>query len=172
MPTYVGPQASCSSYSVRITPGRAAAQGRAAALDAIRQAAVLGLHRGAPIYYDLEAYNGRHQRCRDSALLFLDAWTRTLQARGYASGVYSSASSGAANVGAAHVVNGHRLAKPDSVWFALWDDHRNVAGFPYLLRTWWPGPHRIKQYKGPHQRTVGGFTLSIDSDWVNWAVYR
>jgi hypothetical protein len=171
MPTYVGPQASCSSYSVRISPDRAAAQGRAAANDAIKRATTLGMHRGAPIYYDLEAYNGRNQRCRDSALLFLDAWTRTLQARGYSSGVYSSASSGAATVGSAHMVNGHRLARPDSVWFGLWDDHRNVAGFPYLLRTWWRGPHRIKQYEGPHQRTVGGFTLTIDSDWVYGAVY-
>jgi len=172
MPTYVGPQASCSSFSVRISPARAAAQGRAAATDAIRQATVLGLHRGAPIYYDLEAYNGHRKRCRDAALLFLDAWTRTLHANGYSSGVYSSASSGAENVGAIRSVNGHRLAKPDSVWFGLWDDQRNVAGFPYLLRTWWPGPHRIKQYQGPHQRTVGGITLDIDSDWVRGAVYR
>ena len=42
MPTYVGRQASCSSFSVRIRPAHAEAQGQAAALDAIHQAATMG----------------------------------------------------------------------------------------------------------------------------------
>ncbi len=171
IPTYVGRQASCSSFSVRIRPARAAAQGRAAALDAIHQAAALGMGRGTPVYYDMEAYRG-HRRCRDATLAFLDAWTRTLHVLGYASGVYSSASSGAENLGWAHTVNGHRMAKPDSMWFGLWDNERNVRGLPYLLQSWWRGPRRIKQYEGPHRRAVGGYTLDIDSDWVFGAVYR
>ena len=171
MPTYVGRQASCSAFTVRIRPARAVAQGRAAALDAIHQAAALGMGRDTPIYYDMEAYHG-HRRCRDATLAFLDAWTRTLHARGYRSGVYSSASSGAENLGWAHAVNGHRIAKPDSMWFGLWDNERNVRGLPYLLQDWWRGPRRIKQYEGPHHRTVGGYTLDIDSDWVYGAVYR
>ena len=172
MPTYVGPQASCSGYSVRIRPSRAAAQGAAVAADAIRQARALGLGRGTPIYYDLEAYDGSNVRCRTAALIFLDAWTRALHAQGYESGVYSSASSGAQDVGAASSVQGHRLAKPDSVWFGLWDAGRNVYGSPYLQPDWWSGRHRIKQYLGPHLRTVGGRTVDIDSDWVYGAVYR
>jgi hypothetical protein len=171
MPTYVGRQASCSAYSVRIRPARAAAQGRAAALDAIHQATALGMGRGTPVYYDMEAYRG-HRRCRNATMAFLDAWTRTLHALGYTSGVYSSASSGAENLGWAHTVNGHRIAKPDSMWFGLWDNERNVRGLPYLLQSWWRGPRRIKQYEGPHKRTVGGYTLDIDSDWVFGAVYR
>ena len=86
--------------------------------------------------------------------------------------MYSSASSGAENLGAARTVDGHRIAKPDSMWFGLWDNERNVRGLPYLLQSWWRGPRRIKQYEGPHKRTVGGFTLDIDSDWVYGAVYR
>jgi hypothetical protein len=171
IPTYVGRQASCSSFTVRIRPARAAAQGRAAALDAIHQAAALGMGRGTPIYYDMEAYHG-HGRCRGATLAFLDTWTRTLHAHGYRSGVYSSASSGAENLGWAHTVHGHRIAKPDSMWFGLWDNERNVRGLPYLLQGWWRGPRRIKQYEGPHHRTVGGYTLDIDSDWVYGAVYR
>ena len=171
MPTYVGRQASCSSYSVRIRPARAVAQGHAAALDAIHQAAVLGMGRGTPVYYDMEAYHG-HRRCKDATLAFLDAWTRTLHAHGYSSGVYSSASSGAENLGWAHRVHGHKIAKPDSMWFGLWDNERNVRGLPYLLQSWWRGPRRIKQYEGPHRRRVGGYTLDIDSDWVYGAVYR
>ena len=171
IPTYVGRQASCSSFSVRIRPASAVAQGQAAALDAIHQAAALGMGRGTPVYYDMEAYSG-HRRCRDATLAFLDAWTRTLHANGYSSGVYASASSGAENLGAARTVNGHRIAEPDSMWFGLWDNERNVRGLPYLLQSWWRGPRRIKQYEGPHKRTVGGYTLDIDSDWVFGAVYR
>jgi hypothetical protein len=172
IPTYVGPQASCSSFSVRIRPASAVAQGQAAALDAIQQAAALGMGPGTPVYYDMEAYNGHRRRCRDSTLAFLDAWTRTLHAHGYSSGVYASASSGAENLGAARTVDGHRTAEPDSLWFGLWDNERNVRGLPYLLQSWWRGPRRIKQYEGPHKRTVGGFTLDIDSDWVFGAVFR
>jgi Domain of unknown function (DUF1906) len=171
MPTYVGRQASCSPYSVRIRPAHAVAEGRAAALDAIGQAAGLGMGRGTPVYYDMEAYHG-HRRCKDATLAFLDAWTRTLHARGYSSGVYSSASSGAENLGWAHRVHGHKIAKPDSMWFGLWDNEQNVRGLPYLLTSWWRGPRRIKQYEGPHRRRVGGYTLDIDSDWVYGAVYR
>jgi hypothetical protein len=171
IPTYVGRQASCSTFSVRIRPALAVAQGRAAALDAIQQAARLGMGHATPVYYDMEAYHGR-QRCRNATVAFLDAWTRTLHAHGYSSGVYASASSGAEDLGAARTVNGHRVAKPDSMWFGLWDNERNVRGLPYLLQSWWAGPRRIKQYIGPHKRTVGGFTLDIDSDWVFGAVYR
>jgi hypothetical protein len=86
--------------------------------------------------------------------------------------VYSSASSGAENLGWAHRVHGHKIAKPDSMWFGLWDNEQNVRGLPYLLTSWWRGARRIKQYEGPHRRRVGGYTLDIDSDWVYGAVYR
>lgn len=107
-----------------------------------------------------------------SPAALLDAWTRTLHAHGYSSGVYSSASSGAENLGWAHRVTGHAIAKPDSMWFGLWDNEQNVRGLPYLLRSWWQGPRRIKQYEGPHRRSLGGYPLDIDSDWVYGAVYR
>ena len=58
---------------------------------------------------------------------------------------------------------GRRLAGRAGAW---------VRGLPYLLQDWWRGPRRIKQYEGPHKRTVGGYTLDIDSDWVYGAVYR
>lgn len=172
LPTYVGPQASCSRFSVRIKPAHAAAQGRAAANNAISRATAYGLRRGAPIYYDIEAYDSSKQHCRNAVVTFLDAWTRQLHARGYVSGVYSSASSGAEAMGAARSVNGHRVARPDSVWFGLWNDRRNLVGTPYLLSSWWRGSHRVKQYLGPHRRRVRRITLQIDSDWVSGAVYR
>jgi len=51
------------------------------------------------------------------------------------------------------------------MWFGLWDNERNVRGLPYLLKSWWRGPRRIKQYEAAPGR-VGGHTLDIDSDWV------
>jgi hypothetical protein len=172
MPVYVGPQASCTGFSVRITAAHAAAQGRAAAVAAIRRAQQLGMGHGTPVYYDLEAYDGQNARCRNSALAFLNAWTRALHAAGYASGLYAGASSGAQDVGRASSVYGRPLAKPDSLWFALWDRGRNLSGGPYLPADWWPGAHRIKQYLGPHLRTVRRRTVDIDSDRVYGLVYR
>ena len=46
------------------------------------------------------------------------------------------------------------------------------GGGPYLPADWWPGAHRIKQYLGPHLRTVRGRTVDIDSDRVYGLVYR
>jgi hypothetical protein len=173
IPAYVGPQAPCNrQFAVRIDRGRAAAEGQAAASDAVQLAAALGLGRGAPIYYDIESFDTGDTTCRLTVLSFLDAWTRQLHASGYVSGVYSSASTGAQALGLATTVYGRPLAKPDSMWFAFWDGQSNVIGTPYLDASWWPGYHRLKQYLGGHNRRVNGFTVNIDSDLVRGPVFR
>ncbi len=40
----------------------------------------------------------------------------------------------------------------------------------YVSNAWWPG-QRVKQFMGPHLRTVGGLTVDIDSDWFRGRVY-
>jgi hypothetical protein len=172
MPTYVGLQAPCGPFPARINKGHAEAQGRAEARSAIALAASLGIGRGAPIYDDMEAYNPRRGICRRAVLSFLNGWTRALHRHGYRSGVYSSAGSGAEDLGLTSTIYGHRLVKPDSLWFALWDGRANLNGLPYLLPSWWPGRHRLKQYLGGHRRRIGGIALNIDSDMVHGAVYR
>ena len=172
IPTYVGRQAPCTRFSVRIRKGHAHVEGMAAARDAIALAASLGIGRGAPIYDDMEFYNDRNGVCRRQVLSFLNSWTRELHRRGYVSGVYSSADAGVKNLGQSASVYQWRLAKPDSVWFGLWDGHANLRGMPYLLPSWWSRGHRIKQYMGSHRRRIGGVTLDIDSDMVRGAVYR
>jgi hypothetical protein len=174
MPAYAGPQAPCNrQFAVRINPARAASQGRAAARDAVSDAAALGLGRGAPVYYDMESFDPQVASCRSAVLTFLDAWTRQIHASGYVSGVYTSAATGAQALGLGGSVSGRPLAEPDSVWFADWDDQSNVLGTPYLSPSWWGNGHqRIKQYLGPHNRTVNGFTLNIDSDLIRGPVYR
>jgi Domain of unknown function (DUF1906) len=171
IPIYVGLQAPCNSFGQEIQPGHAASEGTAAADSAVADAKSFGLGKGGPIYFDMEAYNNGSSACRDSVLSFLDKWTRQLRARGYVSGVYSSAASGAEDLGTATTVYGRKVAKPDSMWFALWDDRANLIGTPYLLNSWWAPGHRIKQFAGSHWVKVDGVRLNIDSDWVQGAVY-
>ena len=93
MPTFVGLQAPCNSFSDEINPSQAAAQGLAAANQAMSDASLFGLGTGTPIYFDMEAYDENNSGCVTAVLTFLDAWTRQLTSQGYVSGVYSSAAS-------------------------------------------------------------------------------
>ena len=172
LPTYVGPQAPCSSFSGRIHPRHAAAEGRSAANDAISNASALGLSHGTPIYFDMEAYAHTNNGCATAVLSFLDGWTRQLESRGYISGVYSSADAAIINLQSATTVGGHRLAEPQAIWFALWDNSHNLNGSPYLKGQLWSCAERSKQFSGGHWMKVGGISLDIDSDLVSGPVAR
>lgn len=78
IPTYVGLQAPCTSYSNRIDAANAAAQGVAAAQDAMGRAAGLGMGGGSPIYFDMEAYDNSQASCVLAVNTFLSAWTGEL----------------------------------------------------------------------------------------------
>jgi hypothetical protein len=170
MPTFVGLQAPCNSFSKEINPSQAAAQGRQAALQAVNDAGTFGLGPGSPIYFDMEAYNETKAGCVTAVLTFLDAWDRQLQASGYVSGVYSSAASGVVDLQTTSSIGGHGLAKPQAIWIALWDNAVNLTGSPYLTPAVWAPTARSKQYAGPRVVTVGGISLNIDSDLVNGPV--
>lgn len=172
LPNYVGPQPPCDPFPGRIRLGQAAAQGRAAADGAITDAATLGIGRGSPLYYDMEAYNRAKGRCATAVLAFLDAWTRRLNARGYLSGVYSSADAAIVNLKTTNWIDGHRLAKPQCLWIALWDNRKNVNAPGYLPRSSWPPGERSKQYAGPRWVKVGGIKMKIDFDLVDGPVVR
>ncbi len=166
LPTYVGPQAPCTGYGNLIMPTRAAAEGGAVADDAVRDAITLGLPTGSPIYYDMEGYAGG-RGCTAAVLAFLGAWTRQLTIRGYVSGVYSSRDSGIADMQAAAVARRAGFTPPQAVWTALWDGHATLGtGSPP-----WPLTERNKQYIGPRDMTIGGFTLNIDTDLVGGPVF-
>jgi len=172
LPSYVGPQPPCDPFPGRIRVGQAAAQGRAAADSAIADATSLGIGRGSPLYYDMEAYNRTKGRCVTAVLTFLDAWTRQLNARGYLSGVYSSADAAIIDLRTDNWVDGHRLAKPQCLWIALWDNRKNVNAPGYLPPSMWPSGNRSKQYAGPHWVKVGGIKMNIDFDLVDGPVVR
>jgi hypothetical protein len=162
LPAYVGPQAPCWGYSgTVINPGKAAAEGQAAGADAVADARLFGLAPGSPIYYDMEAYDGG-RGCINAVLTFLGAWDRTVAAKGYLTGVYSSQDAGIDDMQAAAAAGQPGFTRPDAIWIALWDGRATLDDGTLD----WPIGDREKQYAGNLYGTVGGITLSIDRDVV------
>ncbi|KQT92190.1 hypothetical protein ASG49_09580 [Marmoricola sp. Leaf446] len=186
MPITLGPQASCSTrfprYGRSIDPtinpsttgtyAAARAQGAAEARSAVGRAGTLGIVRGSTIFYDLEAFSTTSSTaCTQSALWFMDAWTRELHRLGYASGYYSSAASGIRLLDDARVRVGNPIAMPDQIWIADWDGKADTTS-RWVRTTGWTDHARAKQYRGDHRETWGGVTITIDSNWVDFRTPR
>jgi hypothetical protein len=163
LPIYVGLQAPSNGCGCAgINPSQASAQGTAAADDAVAQAAAVGIGPGNPIYDDMEAY-GRGGTNTAAVLAFLGAWTSELHARGYVSGIYSSANSGITDL-----VNqvGTGYTEPDQIWIAEWNGQQTTSS-GYVPSADWANHQRLHQYTGGHNATYGGATLNIDSDYID-----
>jgi hypothetical protein len=157
IPLYVGPQAAFGELS----RNSSASQGIAAATDAARRAQQLGFAPTTPIYYDMEGYlPGQSTR----VLRFLSAWTTRLHALGYSSGVYSSSSSGIADL--ARQYGRGVYAMPDVIYDALWNGQANTFD-SVISPGQWGYHHRLHQYMGNVTQTYGGVTISIDQDFMN-----
>jgi glycoside hydrolase-like protein len=156
IPTYVGPQAAFGELH-----RSSASQGTAAAMDAVRQAQQLGFGPLTPIYYDMEGYLPSE---RVRALRFESAWTSTLHAFGYSSGVYSSASSGIADL--AHQYGRGTYTMPDVIFIAHWNGQANTQDDVFHHGEWTPR-RRVHQYRGNVTRTYGGATILVDEDYLN-----
>jgi hypothetical protein len=166
IPTYVGlqaPTSSCSSCA-KLTAAGASAQGAAAAEDAVTEAGAIGIGTGSPIYFDMEAYSPTAS-ATGAVLTFLAAWTEKLHQLGYQSGVYSSSSSGIADLADA---DGTGYASPDDIWTANWNNAENTLD-PVVPSTAWANHQRIHQFRGGHDESWGGTTINIDSDYVDGA---
>ena len=157
IPLYVGPQAAFGELS----KNSSASQGTAAATDAALQAQRLGFGPLSPIYYDMEGYPpGQSTR----VLRFLSAWSTRLHKLGYSAGVYSSSSSGVADLAAQY---GHGVyTMPDVIYDALWNGQANTSD-SVLGSGQWASHHRLHQYRGNVTQTYGGVTLNIDQDFMN-----
>ncbi len=163
LPIYVGLQApnnGCGCAS--IVPAQASAEGTAAADDAVNQAEAVGISPGNPIYDDMEAYN-RNGTNTPAVLAFLSAWTTELHVHGYASGVYSSATSGVTDLVSQY---GSGYTEPDQIWNAEWNGQQSTSS-AYLPSGDWANHQRLHQYQGGHNATYGGVTINIDSDYVD-----
>jgi Rv2525c-like, glycoside hydrolase-like domain len=156
IPLYVGPQAAFGELS----KNSSASQGIAAATDAARRAQQLGFPPMSPIYYDMEGYLGQSTR----VLRFLSAWTTRLHALGYSSGVYSSSSSGIADL--AHQYGHGVYAMPDVIYDALWNGQANTFDSVFSPGKW-TNHHRLHQYAGNVTQIFGGVTMNIDQDFMN-----
>jgi hypothetical protein len=166
IPTYVGlqaPTSACSSCA-KLTAAGATTQGMAAAEDAATAAGAIGIGQGSPIYFDMEAYTPTTSATA-ATLAFLAAWTEKLHALGYQSGVYSSSSSGIADLAGAY---GTTYVSPDNIWTANWNNAENTLD-PVIPSSAWPNHQRIHQFRGGHDETWGGTTINIDSDYVDGA---
>lgn len=165
VPTYVGLQAPCTqaAHVSTIDPTAAAAQGAAAARDAVARTEALGISVGAPIFADMEPYDTTQSAaCLPAVTAFLTAWTRELHVLGYVAGVYGPAYSTMNDLDAGYGAAG--TTPPDVIWFAHWNDDPSLFGDTYFSDKHWTRHQRMHQYKGDHDETYGGQKLTIDTD--------
>jgi peptidoglycan hydrolase-like protein with peptidoglycan-binding domain len=180
LPITLGPQSSCVGrfprYGASIDPtiresstnGYAAArdQGTAEAKSAVAAATRLGIAPNSVLWYDIEGWgNVSDVSCRESALSFLQAWTKELHRLGYVSGVYSSAGSGMVVLDKARAQR-PTYVLPDYLWIARWDGKANTST-SYISDVGWNPHRRVKQYEGGHRETWGGATVNIDRNFLD-----
>ena len=167
LPVYKGLQAPCGGKPTdqKIDPAQATAEGTAAASDAVTQAKTLGLLGGSAIYNDMEYYQPGIESCRIAVLQYLSGWTAQLHKLGYVAGVYAQLASGAADLAGVYMSGSY--ARPDALWIARYDGNPSLTGLAGIPDADWAAHQRAKQYRGGHDETYGGITLSIDNDQVD-----
>ena len=157
IPTWVGPQAPCTSFSSTFStdPSTAAAQGTSEADAASSAASSLGI-AGTIIYYDLEHYNTTPS-CSAAVSAFMNAWVAELHSNGYLAAAYGSPYN--MEVDWINIAN-----VPDAVWIGEWDGVDSTTGLADISDTLWPNDQRIHQYKGSTYETYGGVQFDLDKD--------
>ena len=167
IPISVDDQAPCSTFTNRVssTLSTASSQGTATADSAVANATALGLPTGSVLYDDMEAYDTTNSSCNAAVMTFLSAWTVELHAKGYLSGVYSSAGSGIEALGAQYTTGTYTL--PDQIWFAWWNGDADTDAGTYLPAADWSDHQRLHQYSGDTDETWGGVTINVDDDYLD-----
>ena len=168
IPLYVGKQAPCVAQKnlVRIDPAAPAAQGKAAADDAVSRAQ-FGLGAGTPLYFDMEGYATNDPACTSVVQQFVThGSSRAFHLLGYVAGIYGSAASTIRDMLPLTTTG----SAPDHVDYAHWDKNPSIFGDAYVPDTYWPDHQRIHQYRGGHDEAFAGVTLNIDNDALDGAV--
>lgn len=171
LPIHVGYQSPCFTNNpdsrvqkkkMSRTLSTARSQGAADAKEAVAALRTYGFGARSVAYLDIEWYS-RTTACDSAVLAFSDAWTETLHAAGFRSGLYSSGSAAIALVD--EVRSGARKASGftpfDQVWFAWTNKKANVDGGPYLADDAWRND-RIHQFHNNVSESYGGHRLTID----------
>ncbi|MFF0727081.1 glycoside hydrolase domain-containing protein [Streptomyces sp. NPDC004134] len=166
IPIDVGRQAPCSSFSNKMSsdPVTARAQGVSAANASVTAAQSLGIPAGSALYSDIEGYTSTAS-CKAAVMSYVSGWTEGLHAKGYLSGLYSSASSGIRD--AASVYDDTRYLRVDHLWFAWWNGVADTDAGSYVPDSYWAGHQRIHQYVGEVYETYGGQRLHIDRNYLD-----
>lgn len=169
IPTWVGPQAPCTSFRNRFSSDPAVAynQGVDNANQARARLMELGLTNpdgtGSVVYDDLE-YFPYSSTCSAAARAFVQGWSTRLQELGIVSGLYASSR----NLDQNEIYN--LQPPPWAVWIAEW---YRVPGYRPDVTVWdvdwlddmyWSHHQRVYQYSGSHDETWGGVTINVDSN--------
>jgi photosystem II stability/assembly factor-like uncharacterized protein len=176
IPTWVGPQAPCTSYGNKFSydPATARTQGLNEASAAVSAAQALGLGANTPLYYDIENYTETNATCNAAVRAFINAWVERIKANGYIAGVYGNAYDAQKDMIPGVIAN-----SPNAVWIASWacaggttscNWTPTVWGMPGLSDSYWASNQRIRQYWGDHNETYGGIQFTIDSNYANGPV--
>jgi hypothetical protein len=139
----------------------ARSQGASDAAETIAALRKFGFGAGSVSYLDLEYYS-RTSSCDNVTLEFADAWTETLHAAGYRSGVYSSGSAAIKAIDDALAGGRSGFDPPDHMWIAWTNGAANTDGGPYLRSSVFTNHQRIHQYKNGASETFGGKSLTVD----------
>ncbi|MEJ2487125.1 MAG: DUF1906 domain-containing protein, partial [Anaerolineales bacterium] len=177
IPTWVGPQAACTNFSVTMSSNSTTAygQGKDQAIDAARVARKYGLsfsdidESGTVIYYDLEAFNINDTQCLNAAKAFINGWVEELHSRGIMAGLYGSV----CGTGLKEFYNLDNV--PDVIWPAFWISSTYISSttvnnLPCLSNSMWGNHQRIVQYTGAHNENWGGTTMNIDLNVIDGIV--
>ena len=175
IPTWVGPQAPCTSFRNRFSenPEEAYDQGVDNADQARAKLLALGLTNpdgtGSVVYDDLE-YFTYSDDCSDAARAFVQGWTDRLQQLGIISGLYATSR----NLDQNQIYT--LQPPPSTAWIAEWykpPGYRpdvTVWDVDWLDDIYWSHHQRVYQYSGGHNETWSGVTINVDSNVLDGLV--
>ncbi|MDO9380896.1 MAG: DUF1906 domain-containing protein [Nocardioidaceae bacterium] len=170
IPIHVGLQAPCraseNKKKMSLDAAKARTQGIAEANQSVDASSALGIAKRSYLYLDIEQYPISNTRCNAAVLAFMEGWTDRIEARGYESGVYSSAS---AAIKALDQVRAARTDYnlPGHLWLAWSNGRANTDGGPYLADDGWSNHQRIHQYVLDRAATYGGTRIHIDFNFLD-----
>jgi hypothetical protein len=161
-------QAPCGTRTPKMSgdPATARSQGASRATIAVNAAKALGIPAGSTIYNDIEHYPS-NASCKAAVLSYLSGWTQRLHVLGYLSGMYSSGSSGVADLCGAY--NDPSYTRVDHLWFAWWNGVANNDAGPYCPAEHYANRQRLHQYSGDVFETWGGVQMRIDRNYLDVA---
>ncbi len=173
IPTWVGPQAPCTTFSKKISSNISTAyqQGVNEAASALTTAAALNLalpdQSGTIIYYDMEAYDTTNTSCNNAVKSFINGWVTQMHAKNSLAAIYST---GPVLNQIAAISN-----LPDAIWPAHWiysqfNPDATVWDIYRLSNDVWNQHQRVRQYSGGHYETWGSVRLNIDSNVLDGIV--